>query len=369
MSNVHDIDHRRERLEQSAVEASAWIARMDQGLGDAEAKALQAWMAADPRNQAKLLEMARMWDKMDALARLSEVFPHASEARPDANRGGRYRMAIAATFAVVFAGLVMTSVITGSSESETAPDRAFDVAAYETAIGGMSTIELSDRSEITLNTDTRAVVSFAQGRRIVNLERGEMHINVAHDPTRPLSVIAGGHVVQAVGTAFSVKVDASQRVEVLVVDGRVRVRAHEPGTGDFGPIEAANLVQHRSLLVTQGERVVLNADREVVEALEPEEIEVRLSWRNGNLMFRGESLATAVEEVSRYTPIEFVIADEDLRKIRVAGLFKRGDVAGFLSTLQANFDIVHERAGDETILLSTTTTPSPSLPEPAASAR
>ena len=259
MSNIYDIDHSRKRMEQRAVEASTWIAKMDQGLGDAEADALRAWMRADPQNEAELLEMARMWDRMDALARLSEVFPRASEARPAATRRGYHRFAIAATFAVVLAGLMTLPAITNSSESETAPDRAFDVAAYETAIGGMSTIELSDRSEITLNTDSRAVVSIAPGRRIVNLERGEMHIHVAHDPARPLSVIAGGHVIQAVGTAFSVKVDASQRVEVLVVDGRVRVRAREPGTADFGPLEAANVVQHRSLLVTQGERVVLNA--------------------------------------------------------------------------------------------------------------
>ena len=48
--------------------------------------------------------------------------------------------------------------------------------------------------------------------------------------------------------------------------------------------------------------------------------------------------------MGRYTTARFVIVDEDLRQVRVAGLFKRGDVAGFLSTLEANFDIVHARA-------------------------
>ena len=88
VSNVYDIDHKRRRVEQRTVEASIWIAKMDRGLDDAEADALRAWMRADPENQAELLEMARMWDKMDALARLSEVFPHPSEAGPSATRGG-----------------------------------------------------------------------------------------------------------------------------------------------------------------------------------------------------------------------------------------------------------------------------------------
>ena len=74
--------------------------------------------------------------------------------------------------------------------------------------------------------------------------------------------------------------------------------------------------------------------------LEPEEIEVQLSWRSGNLIFRGESLATAVYEVGRYTSVEFVIKMRNCDGVRVAGLFKTGDVSGFLSSLEANFDIV-----------------------------
>ena len=349
MSNVHDIDHSRKRMEQRAVEASTWIAKMDQGLGDAEADALRAWMRADPRNEAELLEMARMWDKMDALARLSEVFPRASQAGPAPLRHRRRFLAMAASFVVVLAASVFTAAIVRSDDGEALPSLPFDAPAYETAIGGISTIELSDRSRITLNTNSRAVVSFTARQRVVELERGEMHIDVAHDRTRPLGVVARGRIVQAVGTAFSVKIDDSRRVEVLVADGRVRVGVHEPGTTG---LESPNVFDGQSLLVAQGERVVLNAESERVEALEPEEIAVRLSWRNGNLIFRGESLAAAVAEVSRYTTVDFAIPDQDLQTIRVAGLFKAGDVAGFLSTLQANFDVVSERADGTTIVLS-----------------
>ncbi len=358
MSNIYDIDQERKALDPRRMEASAWIAKMDNGLRDAEADALRTWMRADPQNEAELLEMARMWDKMDALARLSEVFPHASEAGPAPVRHGRPFMAIAASFVFVLAASVFTAAIMNmdegdeGDEGEAVPNLAYDAPAYETAIGGISSIELSDGSRITLNTNSRAVVSFTERQRIVELERGEMHIDVAHDRTRPLSVVAGGRIVQAVGTAFSVKIDGSRRVEVLVADGRVRVGVHEPGTADLGHSESRSIFDGQSLLVAQGERVVLNTDSERVEALEPEEIAVRLSWRNGNLIFRGESLAAAVEEVSRYTTVDFAIPDRDLQTIRVAGLFKAGDVAGFLSTLQANFDVVSERADRTTIVLS-----------------
>ena len=352
MSNVFQLDQARKDAERPAAEASAWIAKMDKSMSDADADALLAWMRAGPRNEAELLEMARMWDKMDALARLSEVFPHASETGSPPVRSMGRRMAMAASFVVVVAGFVMAALIMNPYEDKPPPSLASAIAAYETAIGSLSAIELPDGSLITLNTNSRAVVSFGERQRIVKLERGEMHIDVARDPTRPLSVIAGGRIVQAVGTAFSVKIDASQRVEVLVADGRVQVGVHEQGTADIGQVESLDDFDGQRFLVAQGERVVLNANSETVEALEPEEMEVHLSWRNGNLVFRGESLAAAVAEVGRYTPVEFVIEDENLQQVRVAGLFKAGDVAGFLSSLEANFDIVYRRAGDETILLS-----------------
>jgi len=352
VSNIYPFDPERKEDDQHFVEASEWIAKMDKGLSDADADTLFAWMRADPRNEAQLLEMARMWDKMDVLARLSEVFPHASETGSVTVRRMSRPMAIAASFIVVITGFVMTAAIMNLDKDGPPPSLASDIATYETAIGGISTIELADGSLITLNTNTLVGVSFGEKRRIVQLKRGEMHIDVAHDPTRPLSVIAAGRIVQAVGTAFSVKIDASQRVEVLVDDGRVQVGVHEQGTSEVGQGVTLGSFEGQSLFIAQGERVVLNADNENVEALEPEEIEVHLSWRSGNLIFRGESLATAVAEVGRYTAVEFVIEDENLQHVRVAGLFKAGDVTGFLSSLEANFDIVYQRADDETILLS-----------------
>ena len=109
-----------------------------------------------------------------------------------------------------------------------------------------------------------------------------------------------------------------------------------------------------SLLVAQGERIVLDDSSEAPEVLEPEEIEVQLSWRDGNLIFRGESLAVAAAEVGRYTPVEFVFVDEGLQKVRVAGFFKAGDVTGFLSNLnfQTNPSVFWPQVSDSTGFLA-----------------
>ncbi len=64
-----------------------------------------------------------------------------------------------------------------------------------------------------------------------------------------------------------------------------------------------------------------------------------MSWRQGNLIFRGETLEDAIAEVSRYTPVRFELADERLKDIRIGGLFKAGDVNGLLASLEENFKI------------------------------
>ena len=350
-SKIYRFDPELKGGDQLFVEASAWMAKMDKGLSDEDAEALSTWMAADSRNEKQLLAMAQMWDKMDALARLSEVFPHASGAVPQMVPRVSRRFAMAASLSVILvigiAGALLNQTGDGSFSNP-----ASGTTTYETAIGGTSTIKLGDGSVITLNTNSRATVVFSAHQRIVQLEWGELHIDVAHDPTRPLSVIAAGRTVQAVGTSFSVRIDDSQRVEVLVADGRVKIGGREPGTTGSDQLRPARPMANQPLFISQAERVVLNSGEEAVEVLEPEEIEVQLSWRSGNLIFRGESLATAVTEVGRYTSVEFVIQEEALRRVRVAGLFKTGDVSGFLSSLEANFDIVYKRADDKTVLLS-----------------
>ena len=92
---------------------------------------------------------------------------------------------------------------------------------------------------------------------------------------------------------------------------------------------------------------------EQVTDVTAEDIEVKLSWRRGNLVFTGESLEDAVKEVGRYTSVEFVFIDEHLKKVRVGGVFKAGDVEGLLATLRENFNIVSQRIDGETILLGT----------------
>jgi transmembrane sensor len=112
-----------------------------------------------------------------------------------------------------------------------------------------------------------------------------------------------------------------------------------------------------SVLVAAGQEVVIDSTDDaleavVTEAIDSDEIAVKLSWREGNLIFRGESLEDAVLEIGRYTAVQFVFLDEESKKVRVAGLFKAGDVDGLLTALRQNFNISYEWVADDKIVLS-----------------
>jgi transmembrane sensor len=174
---------------------------------------------------------------------------------------------------------------------------------------------------------------------------------VAHDPLRPLRVIANDKVFEAIGTKFNIHIDESKNIELLVTEGKVKVKVG-PKPAQDNQNRSRGLVS--ALVIAQGERVILDGSDRAVETLIDSDIEVELSWRQGNLVFRGEPLSEALGEISRYTSVEFEILDENLRAIQVAGLCKAGDVAGFLASLEANFGIQYERKGNQTQLLSST---------------
>ena len=373
MSNIHQIHlqskHQQTMLDAQRLEqACEWIARIDRELQEEEQVALQQWLAASPLNQQELFEVAKLWDKMDALSRLSALFgavepQHAQHdshnssqtSSHSANHGKRsFRtLAMAASTAalLLLGGLLYRSEVLPMVNPSSSI--ASMQATYQTRVGENTTIELPDSSKLVLNTNSFVVVRYSAAARVIELQRGEINIDVAHDTSRPLSVIAGGKIIQAVGTAFNVDL-RKDHVELIVTDGKVLVGSNP---GDEPPAEQllSKRLPQSSLAISKGEWVDLDPKGqapEQVQRMDAVELAASLSWRSGNLIFRGENLEDALAEISRYTDIEFELADDaKLKQIHVAGMFKTGDVNGLLEIFRTNFNISHERLSRDKILL------------------
>lgn len=346
MSNVVKMPERDKHYDQ----ASDWIAKFERGFKANEKAEFKSWIASDKKNREVFMYMAQLWDDMDELSRLSDIFPE--ETIKTDRYEHKYAAMAASVMLMICLGFFVAPWSRDSNES-----------VYETSIGEHSTLNLSDGSQIILNTNSLVRVDYDETHRLVTLERGEININVAHDKMRPLTVRAGNRVVQAVGTAFNIELFDQNKFELIVTDGEVRVGDRskfdlrlESSTRHASPgSEAIRLVRlsAESLAVSKGEKVVLGKeiDQQVVNVHE-RDIEASLSWRQGNLTFDGQPLGEAVKEIGRYTSVRFSFASEDLKKVRVAGLFKAGDVSGLLSALDETFAITAEHVGAEEVILS-----------------
>lgn len=175
---------------------------------------------------------------------------------------------------------------------------------YHTDWGERRELALADGSRITLNTHAAVAVDFSRQRRVVKLLEGEAYFQVAHDPTRPFSVVGTHGTVTVTGTAFNVY-EQDDKVTVTVSSGRVRLYG-EGEEHQAVELSAGLQASHDA----QGSGPVLRVD--VTQAL---------AWRSGLLVFNLQPLETVVAELNRYLPGTIVIADPRLRRRVVSGAF------------------------------------------------
>jgi transmembrane sensor len=338
-------------------QAALWLARLDKGLGSEERAELRAWLAEDPSHRNAFLELASLWDELDVLAELSELFPLEQPVRAVPHRG---RWLLAGSAAVLVVAALVGYELRFTIEEQVA-DQGNRVETFETTVGGHATQQLSDGSVITLNTDTEIGVAFVEQSRDVYLRRGEAHFDVAH-AAQPFRVHVGNQTLEAVGTAFNVHLRPDGDVELTVTEGSVRVTK---GTQADLPAGArpelrsaqAPLAPAFDATVVEGELAILDESaasggaQPQIMRLEPADMDARIAWQRGMLIFRGEPLPQMLDEIARYTTAEFVLAGDELNDVRVGGYFRAGDVDGLLLALRENFQIESERLADNRIVL------------------
>jgi transmembrane sensor len=202
---------------------------------------------------------------------------------------------------------------------------------YVSGIGELRKVPLTDGSTMLLNTSTKASVHFDATERSVRLTSGEALFEVAKDRARPFIVHAGGVTVAAVGTAFAVRKESDERIDVTVTEGVVEIR--RPGATQSVQRLAAN--QHVTISDSESMRVEQSAARDA---------ERRLAWRAGMIAFDNEPLSSAVAEFNRYSTRRIVIDDAALAARPITGIFRTTDIDEFAQTTATalNADAVSE---------------------------
>lgn len=350
--------HAHRFLDRSAIEseASNWLARLDsdEPVSTAEFDQLCEWVRRSPAHREALDRLSAVWEQMDALDALavplgrSGIEPLAWLAKAfDAVLNPRYA-AVAASLAIVIA---LVALVVGSDSD---PQGTLANGKYATRIGEIRDLDLADGSIIHLNTDSVVLVDFDNEERTIFLERGEAHFQVAPEFGRRFVVFTDIGAIEAIGTAFQVRVFPGE-VEVTVTEGVVDLRSLPGQLTGITPVpalprsdgaQATAAASLGQLVAGQSTRIDGSlAELGEVQTLRESEVALQLSWREGQLMFAGEALAEVVEEVSRYTEIDVVFTDPDIKSIPIGGRFKIGETDALFDVLQASFGVGVKRVG------------------------
>lgn len=309
-------------------QAARWVMRHEEPDWTPQLqKQFDAWLEESAAHKAAFWRLEQGWRRLNTISVESTRFRWLQVRIP--TRIGPQLMALAASFVVVALVGVM---LFGSGWL-----RPAQIVTYSTGRGQMSTIQLADGTQIELNTQTSVRVEQTSKLRTVWLDRGEAFFDVVHDPGIPFVVHGDLRKVVDLGTRFDVRLQ-DRRMIVSVVEGHVRLEG--PSADDGGT----------ATILARGDSAIVEGSSTLVTSGELGRIEDELAWREGMIRFHNTPLSKVVREFNRYNEVQLRVADPDIGKIRIGGMFRASNAVGFARLLHDAYGIETKRQGNEIVL-------------------
>ena len=207
--------------------------------------------------------------------------------------------------------------------------------------GGQFHIELSDGTEVWLNSETQLKypVSFIDGQsRQVELVYGEAYFEVSHSTEHQGSdfqVLHDQQQVQVLGTEFNIKAyKGESHIYTTLADGSVKVTAE----GD-------------ERILKPGEQSILNLQTNTLKIAEADVFR-ETAWKNGVFSFKGKSLKEIMVVLSRWYDMDVKFQNPDLERERFIGtLYKNQSIIDILESIKSTNIINTYEINGKTITL------------------
>ncbi|MFS2027867.1 FecR family protein [Massilia sp. GER05] len=310
-------------------QALAWLRKQSERELDADERAaLDAWLEADTRHKGAYVR-ALVIDNAISQA-VSDQDVHPGEDRYGLRSDGYGSAKASRRTWLKYGALAAGVAILGVGVSLQSRD---SVTTLATSTGEFRRVALADTSIANLNSDSKLEVRFTTARRQVDLVKGEAWFEVAKDKHKPFVVAAAGVEVRAVGTAFGVR-RFPNGAEVLVTEGTVEVWT--------GRARARLGAGERSFLPYNAARITVTR--------QPEEIQRKLAWRDGNLQFTRQTLGEAVADFNRYSARQIVIADRALESERIFGQYRIDAPEQFAKDIGAYLNVPVEVSAERIVI-------------------
>ena len=197
---------------------------------------------------------------------------------------------------------------------------------YRTGHGEQDAWRLPDGSILRLDTESAATVRYSGKERLVEVNRGQALIQVAHD-NRRFRVAAGIAGAIAVGTQFDVY-RKTRAIEFTVANGEIAVFTGQPSW-----LRSTAGIPPGVQRVTAGYQLRIDEGATPAQPA-PVDLDQALAWVQHKIVFDHRPLGEVAAEFNRYGKVPVEIEDAELRSLPVSGMFDAADTESFVAVLQ-----------------------------------
>jgi ferric-dicitrate binding protein FerR (iron transport regulator) len=191
-------------------------------------------------------------------------------------------------------------------------------------------VTLSDGTKVYINSDSKIIIPsiFQTNKREVFLE-GEAYFDVAEDPNKPFLIKTDGALVEVLGTSFAVRnYPGDNIIQTVVSEGTVSFRSDNEKT-------------KQSVILTAGNLGRLNIESNEIKTELVDDINFYLSWKEGYLKFKNESMKEVAKQLERKYDVEVVFGSKEIAEMHLTAELRSRSLARVLETISASLQIDH----------------------------
>lgn len=247
---------------------------------------------------------------------------------------------------IAWAGAAIAAAIglTVTFAPQLLPVPFFSAAHAETLATGRGMIrsfDLTDGSSVTLDANSRVVVTIDHARRHASLRLGRARFSIKHD-ARPFTIDAGSGQIASMDGTIDVAIETSDHVDVSLRSGAATMR-------EVDTVAAKQVRDSQPLAIDQPISYALTAFHP--EPIVSPRMDTK-DWPDGWVSSRAITLAALVADANRYAAEPITLDNAELGQLKVNGRFKLTDTNGFVSRIAELYDLVITRKADSIHLAS-----------------
>lgn len=303
-------------------EAIKWLTKLrDDNLSLEETHEFADWLSEDYEHSRAFAAAETLFNDMVLATQIPLVSP-SSVAMLTKQRRGSHKKILKYSLSTVAACLIMFNFIQ-PIQNYWLTDLLSD---YHTVTGEQQNINLSDGSHILLNTNSALSVNFDNQQRLITLHHGQASFTVAKDTNRPFEVLIDDNRIRALGTIFQAQTLDDHTIQINVQEHSVLVTNSK----------------RISVKVSEGQQITYVKDEDLPQ---PQTIDFNQAnaWQQHRLFINDKPLHELISELNRYRLGRVFIADEQLKNLRVTGVFSLDDPDQILSSVQTILNLQQTR--------------------------